>query len=171
MAVYTPTEWEDEVPGEDPVTYDIAGLTAGKTIVPHVAVTPGTPVNATNMNHIEAGIEDAQAMARAPVTHRQGDTGAWGENYGTTNFDTSAVPQIMQVGCAAVGYLGDFDLTFPVPFSAAPVVIATSGQEPSVGIIIVANYITTTGCHLSAWSGQLTRANSVYTHWLAIGPA
>ena len=65
---YVPTDWKDEVPGEDPVTYDIQGLTAGKTIVPHVAPAAGTPVNATNLNNIETGLAAAIAGAHTQTS-------------------------------------------------------------------------------------------------------
>jgi len=171
MPVYTPVEWEDEVPGETPIKYVITGANSDCTIALKTAPTAGTPVNATNLNHIEQGIEDAQNTANCPIIARQGDTGAWGENYGTTDIDTSAIPAIIQVGCSMVTADEDTVVTFPVAFSAAPVVVASSGKEVSSGVICVANYITATTFHLSTWSAAGVRAISFYTHWIAIGPA
>lgn len=176
MTAYTPTTWADEVPGETPVKYVITGdiegeISASATIELAMAPTPGTPLNATEMNNIDVGIRNAQLKADCPVTHRQGDTGDWGQNYGTTDFDTSAIPQIIQVGCSDVLNSGDLVITFPVAFSAAPIVIATAGVGVSTGVFVTVSYVTTTGCHLSAWSAAAVRANSAYTNWMAIGPA
>lgn len=123
------------------------------------------------MNSLVDSIANIAEAAAAPIKHRKGDTGNWGENYGLTNFDTSAIPQIMQAGCVEVTASGDVVLTFPVPFSAAPIVVATSGNEPSTGVFIVANNVTATNCHLSAWMSSIVRANSFYTNWIAVGPA
>lgn len=65
---YIKTEWQDEVPGSTPIKYsitdDVSGEIAGSAIIEVVtSITPGTPVNAGNLNHMEQGIEDAQAAA------------------------------------------------------------------------------------------------------------
>jgi hypothetical protein len=73
-AAYTPTTWEDEVPGATPQTYDISTVATDVEITPHDAPTPGTPMNASNLNHLEGGVEDAherldviEADTRQPV--------------------------------------------------------------------------------------------------------
>jgi phosphohistidine swiveling domain-containing protein len=70
--VYIPTIWSDEVPGETPVKYAITDDTLGAiatsaTITLKTAPTAGTPVNATNMNHIEQGLAAVQTQADAGV--------------------------------------------------------------------------------------------------------
>jgi hypothetical protein len=75
MPEYTPTVWENEVPSATPVKYaitdDVAGEVAGSATIEIVTpVTPGTPFNAVNMNHIEQGIKDAQDTANAAVANR-----------------------------------------------------------------------------------------------------
>ncbi len=60
---YTPTNWENEVPS-GPLRFqivdDVAGEIAASAAINLVtAVTPGTPINSTNLNHIEQGIVDA----------------------------------------------------------------------------------------------------------------
>lgn len=68
---YTPTGWENEVPNGDPVfsiidTGDVV-IAAAATIEMVNEVVAGTPVNATNMNHIETGIENAQDTANEAI--------------------------------------------------------------------------------------------------------
>lgn len=61
---YTPTTWTDEVPASTPIKYvitdDVDGVIASSaTIALVTSVTAGTPINATNLNRMEAAIEDA----------------------------------------------------------------------------------------------------------------
>lgn len=169
---YTKTSWVDEVPATTPVTYDIESVGTDLQISLHsTPTTSGTPVNATNLNHIEQGIEDAHALALVQAQHRQGDVGDWGNNSGTTNFDISSVEQLVQIGCSVVTSSGDLVVTFPTPFSVAPIIIATPGSGVSSAIMIVVSYVTTTSFHLSAWKADGSRTNSYYTNWLAIGAA
>jgi hypothetical protein len=162
---YVPTTWEDEIPGEDPITYDIAGLTAGKTIVPHVAVTPGTPVDATNLNNIEQGIADAQIMAQMPVQHRQGGSATEWATPGIGNKAVS-VKSIIQVG--AFPCITSGGATFPIPFTHAPLVfVQVYGSIAPLSIPVI------TGCGSTGFTVDVStdsegRFNSVF--WMAIGP-
>lgn len=58
---YSPTTWVDETPTTTPVLYNIKD-NLGNIIQANVqlevasAITPGTPLNATNLNHIENGV-------------------------------------------------------------------------------------------------------------------
>jgi multidrug efflux pump subunit AcrA (membrane-fusion protein) len=70
MAPYTKTTWADEVPASTPVKYSITGdvegeISASAEIAVVTSVTPGTALNAANLNHMEDGIEDAQDAADA----------------------------------------------------------------------------------------------------------
>jgi len=70
MTDYVPTEWTNEAPSASPLKYeivdDVNGEIAGSaTITLQTPVTPGTPVNAANMNHIEQGIEALAAVVAA----------------------------------------------------------------------------------------------------------
>lgn len=67
---YTKTVWSDEVPVTTPVKYQITDDTAGEIaasaeIALVTSVTPGTPLNASNLNKLETGVETAQAAAEA----------------------------------------------------------------------------------------------------------
>jgi hypothetical protein len=69
---YTKTTWTDEIPASTPVKYvvtdDVLGEVAGSaTIALATPITAGTPLNATNLNKIETGIETAQATAEAAI--------------------------------------------------------------------------------------------------------
>lgn len=61
---YIPTNWANETPEETPLRFKITQqdgtiLDPGATIELVTPVTPGTPVNATNMNKIETAIQNA----------------------------------------------------------------------------------------------------------------
>jgi hypothetical protein len=65
---YTKTAWADEVPASSPVKYkitdDVEGVLADSAKIELVtSVTPGTPLNADNLNHLEDGVETAQETA------------------------------------------------------------------------------------------------------------
>ena len=68
---YTPTTWENEAPNGDP-KYSItetggAVIATAATIEMINDVTPGTPVNAANMNHVEQGVVNAQQTANEAI--------------------------------------------------------------------------------------------------------
>lgn len=59
---YTPTTWVDELPATTPVKYKISQAADGDiatnaTIAVVTSITPGTPLNAANLNHMEQGIK------------------------------------------------------------------------------------------------------------------
>lgn len=67
---YIKTTWVDEIPAIVPVKYAVTGdtegvISASATIAPVTSITAGTPLNATNLNHMETGIENAQIAADA----------------------------------------------------------------------------------------------------------
>ncbi len=69
---YTPLNWTNEVPASMPVKYKISQTTDGDictdaTIELVTSVTPGTAMNASNFNHMEQGIEDANETAALAV--------------------------------------------------------------------------------------------------------
>jgi hypothetical protein len=75
---YTPTTWADEVPATSPVKYNIK--TSGGTpiytdvqIEVNTSVTPGTPLNAVNLNHIETGIQTLENASPPKVFTAKGD--------------------------------------------------------------------------------------------------
>jgi uncharacterized protein YjdB len=73
MTAYIPTVWEDEVPASSPVKYKLVGDVEGTisdsaTIEVVTDITAGTPMNATNLNKLEQGVEDAQTAADAAQT-------------------------------------------------------------------------------------------------------
>lgn len=65
---YTKTVWSDEVPAASPIKYkvtdDVGGVVANSAKIELVtSVTAGTPINASNLNKIEIGLEAAAAIA------------------------------------------------------------------------------------------------------------
>lgn len=67
---YVKTTWVDELPASLPVKYkltdDTDGVIANSTKIELVtSVTSGTPVNASNLNHLETGVYNAQTAADA----------------------------------------------------------------------------------------------------------
>lgn len=73
MTAYTKTIWIDEIVTGTPkyrVTDDGDGVIAGSALIEIISpVTPGTPLNATNLNHLETGVYNAQAQADIGVTN------------------------------------------------------------------------------------------------------
>lgn len=68
MADYVKVNFSNEVPATTPVKYKISQTTDGDvatdaTIELVTSVTPGTPLNAANLDHMETGIFNAQAAA------------------------------------------------------------------------------------------------------------
>lgn len=69
---YVPVTWSNETPGASPLRFTLKDadgvvLYDDVTIDLKTSVTAGTPLNSTNMNHIEQGIKDAQDTADAQV--------------------------------------------------------------------------------------------------------
>jgi len=67
---YVPVTWADEIPTTSPIKYKISqasngDIAANATIEIVTSVTPGTPVNAANLNHLELGVEAATVLAEA----------------------------------------------------------------------------------------------------------
>lgn len=70
---YTKTDWENEVPATSPVRYtlrDVNGdvLYDDVTIDLKTSVTAGTPLDSTNLNKIEQGLEDVFGLAENIAT-------------------------------------------------------------------------------------------------------
>jgi hypothetical protein len=70
MTTYTKTTWVDEIPDSTPVKYKITesidgDITPSAKIEIVTGVTPGTPMNADNLNHMETGVYNAQVAADA----------------------------------------------------------------------------------------------------------
>lgn len=69
---YTKTTWTNETPQSSPVKYQVNDdtngiIAASATITPVTTITPGTPLDSTNLNKIEEGIRVAQETAEAQV--------------------------------------------------------------------------------------------------------
>lgn len=78
MAKYEPIGFKNEVPSTTPLKYKIIDDTEGviaesATIELETPVTPGTPLNAENLNHIEQGIVDLEASTPPGVFQAKGD--------------------------------------------------------------------------------------------------
>jgi hypothetical protein len=68
MTDYTPQAWQDEIPQTTPLRFKITlangtVLAADATIELVTPVTPGTPINAARLTHMEEGIDTAQDTA------------------------------------------------------------------------------------------------------------
>ncbi|MBK8467724.1 MAG: hypothetical protein IPL32_18070 [Chloracidobacterium sp.] len=69
---YSKQTWTDETPASSPVKYKITQTTDGDiapnaSIEPVTAITPGSPLNASRLNHMESGIESAANVADAAI--------------------------------------------------------------------------------------------------------
>jgi hypothetical protein len=186
MTEYTKTTWVDEtLDGAE--RYDIKD-NVGAPIHEQVQIAlkndvlvAGTPVNAENLNKLEQGVHDAQDVADiahnkadSPVSNRQGGSATNWNTVGTNNYVPTG-EQLIQVGNAASGAGGDVTVTFPVAFSAKPVVFATcdviyglvqvDGVTASQFVGKVWKLQGSTPYHLEAGNGSFT------FNWIAIGPA
>ena len=170
---YVPTGWLDEIPGEDPITYDIEGLTPGKTIELHVAPTGGTPVDAANMNHIEHGIENAHFLAETRLDGRQGGSSTnWSQPGTSSTVPIAGDINKIQVGAiqwSGTGTSGSIAVTFPAAFAGYPLVICTLSAGGSLPISVCVS-ASTTGFTLY-WIDVAATSRTLLTfNWFAIGP-
>jgi hypothetical protein len=168
---YTPTVWADEVPAVTPIKYVITGSNSDCTIALKDAPTAGTPVNATNLNNIETGIQDALDLAAdAYVLHRQGGSATNWDTAGVTNY--TPAKSMIQCGTFVSGDIGTTTVAFPVNFSHAPIVFFSS--KSNYGVVAVTNTtsVLTSGfiaLTLNMISGDPLSVCDVY--WWAVGPA
>lgn len=75
---YSKTIWTNEVPATTPVKYAIIGdvegeISASATIAPVTSITPGTALNAANLNHIEDGVAAVEAATIPAILAAKGD--------------------------------------------------------------------------------------------------
>ena len=161
---YTPTTWTDEIPGETPVKYVITGANSDCTIDLKTAPTVGTPVNATNLNHIEQGIATALTCE-----NRQGGSATNWDTPGTNNYTPSNL--LIQCGSAAIGSTGDTNITFPVAYSNNPIVVVTSMDVHTCASVIT---ISTTYFGARMYDTVETDPSKQVSgsmSWISIGPA
>jgi hypothetical protein len=69
---YIPTVWSNETPASTPIKYtitddDLGEIAASATIAAATSITPGTPLDSTNLNKMEEGIRAAMEEAEALV--------------------------------------------------------------------------------------------------------
>ena len=171
---YTPLTWIDEVLADDE-RYDIkddGGTPINSTVQIALSTSvsvAGTPVNATNMNHIEQGIKEAS------ISNRQGGDPTDFHMHGTTNY----VPtnQKIQIGVGewssggAPANSGSFTITFPVAFSDTPMLFLNCMiNDSNSPIVFVVTVISNSTAEVS-WTMSETGASDVQYSWMAIGPA
>ena len=201
MSDYVPTNWEDEVPATTPVKYKISQASDGDiatdaTIEVVTDVTPGTPVNATNLNHIEEGIDDAHD--RISAHDHTGGEGAQIPQAGIANDavdDTKVgnrVPQFyrrqggnssdwsylgninytpgavrIQSGVSEAPALSTINIVYPVAFSNKPILFV-QGWSSGVGYRVPDNDFQISNESASGFSLYNLSIGSF--SWLAIGP-
>jgi hypothetical protein len=96
---YIKTDWKDEIPNGLPPRYKITDsdntvIAAGAVIELLNEVVPGTPLNATNLNHLEQGVKDAQDTADGAVSKA-------GAAQGSANMAASAAASAQTTADAA----------------------------------------------------------------------
>jgi hypothetical protein len=134
---YTPTVWANETPASSPVKFkitdDVGGVLANSAKIELVtSVTPGTPVNATNLNKLEAGVQTAQAtaegaagfvMASVSGSVSVGGSGsAVAMTFATEHLDTASMVNLTSYPTRvtiAAGYSGWYQVTAQVQFNGA----------------------------------------------------
>lgn len=160
---------------------------------PDQGFTPFDPLPAAELNKMVANIEalaagtglddgavssaklandsvTAAKMQYGMVRQRQGGTTgdlSWATT-GTTNTDTSAKGAFMQAGSVTSSGGGAQSVTFPTPFTHAPLVFL-SVQAGSNGFFAQVDTVpTTTGFSLTCWSSTSALVSKT-VYWLAIG--
>jgi hypothetical protein len=122
----------------------------------------------TNAKIANDAVDDTKVGARVPqLIRRQGGNAANWATIGTATYTPDAVR--MQVGRINDGAASatSFTVTFPIAYSAIPVVFVQSGDF-NAGAVIGINNVTTTGFVANVINKSLSNAMGHY--WLAIGP-
>ena len=111
-------------------------------------------------------VDDTKAGNRVPQFYRrQGGNATDWHTPGTTNYTPGAIR--VQMGALVIPGTGVESVTFPVAFSAPPLVYVTNIYG---GGVIVSAYVTTatyTALRATTYAGTLTGTTA---SWLAIGP-
>lgn len=129
-------------------------VTAGKI------ATGGVSATAQLANDI---VDDTKVGNRVPQFYRrQGGSATVWSTQGTTDYTPTTVR--MQGGARVVASTAT--VTFPVAFSQAPLVLATSVQARTFAAVTA---VSATQCTLSLWKDDGTQVTDV-VYWLAIGP-
>lgn len=112
----------------------------------------------------------ASVMKNGMVKNRQGGTvgdNSWA-TVGTSNTDTSAKDVFIQCGSVQVTS-GDTTVTFPIPFTVPPVVIATTYVPTSFNTWPEITAINASNFHVRMQDdGGVTRSNE-FINWIAVG--
>jgi len=122
--------------------------------------------------HIGADQVTAEKLARGVVYRRQGGNATNWAQHGTTNYDVSAADILIQCGSSVGSVSADTTVTFPVAFSATPIVtfgteLITDSSFPRIGS---GTPLSTTGFAFSMVKTNSARAAD-RLYWTAIGPA
>jgi hypothetical protein len=192
---YTPTTWTNDTPASSPVKYiitdDSAGVVAASaTIAPVTSITPGTPINATNLNNIENGIVTLESDLAAAVADiaagvpdifttkgdlavaTAADTAARlgvGANNTILMADSAATPGVKWANRASGLLTAKGDIfTASASATAARLAVGTTGQYmvPNAGESTGLKWVTmiNTGRHTNAsWDGDDKAASTTYT--------
>jgi len=113
--------------------------------------------------HADNSVDDTKAGNRVPQFYRrQGGSPTNWDSYGTTSYTPTAVR--MQAGAARTAEGGVVTVTFPVAFSANPLVFLTATEEQA-GVPTKA-YVAS----VSTTQLVINGAALVVFNWLAIGP-
>jgi hypothetical protein len=148
-----------------------------KSATPDITALVEYDVLTVDVDQIATGAKDLTVMVAMNVvsnlglvTHRKGDIGDWGVNFGTTDFDVSNVPQTIQVGCSEILFDQDNWIAFPIPFTLAPIVVCTPGGGVPSAIMMMHHDVSTTGFYLKAYKDDGALTTVFYGNWIAIGP-
>jgi hypothetical protein len=144
-------------------------VTEGK--IGALAVTEGKigALAVTNGKLGNDSVDDIKAGNRVPAfTRRQGGSATDWDDYGANNYTPTAVR--MQGGCVLTSAGGDVTVTFPVAFSAVPLLLLTNASAASndfSGPQLVSITASQFVCRCISDAGARLVAA---LNWLAIGP-
>lgn len=151
----------------------IAGTDAASPVAPAITQTPETTYDIKLYQALvntsgAVTITDERIWATHPIVYRQGGNATDWSSPGTTNYLPSGV--IIQSGVVNSSASGALLITFPLPFSDKPNVIATSVLN-GIHVFIDVASLSASGFYLSAYAHTTGDRTVVPVSWIAIGPA
>lgn len=169
----------------------VAGDTTGTMVISRStssSVDNGTPptygkniaiVTLTNnyTTIVNGNIADTRALAGSGaiakgalgrLAARQGGSATVWDTTGTTNFDLTSVPAVIQAG-SAVTASGVVTITFPVAFAQTPIVIATTNSAVSNNCFARVDTKSATSCKVTLITDAGVVGAAETVNWIAIG--
>ena len=147
-------------------------LTASSIRVAKV-ITSGAAITSVTQNGVDSLGNKIYNLAAGikrslPILSRQGGNATNWQTNGTTNYDTRGLGAFMQVGSLLVN-AGAVNVTFPIPFSQVPIIVASVSSAVSANTFAIVNNQTGTGFTVRCVNDGGGLATTEAANWIAIG--